>query len=125
MLTLERLRAIANERPGCVDTVSWGNPSMKVNGKILFYWNTALGAPVFKVSFEERDFLLEVDPETFFITDHHKPWPLILAHPDKINADWVRMNLTRLWDAQASRAQKKLWAEMGAATESVDHCAID
>ncbi len=43
MLTLDHLRAIALERPGCVDTVSWGNPSMKVNGKILFYWNKALG----------------------------------------------------------------------------------
>ena len=48
---------------------------------MILYWNAQHDCPVFKVDFEERDFLIEADPETFFTTDHHRPWPMVLARP--------------------------------------------
>ena len=59
--------------PDTVETMSWDARSFKVNGKVILFWNPTYDCPVFKVPVEERDFLIEADPETFFTTDHHRP----------------------------------------------------
>ena len=52
---------------------------------MILYWNAGHDCPVFKVDREERDFLIEADPATFFTTDHHRPWPLVLARPERLD----------------------------------------
>ncbi len=59
--------------------------------------------------FEERDHLIEMDPETFFTTEHHRPYPMVLAHPDRLDIEWARDNLTCVWRAQAKKAVVKAW----------------
>ncbi|WP_246318736.1 hypothetical protein [Peteryoungia desertarenae] len=66
-------------------------------------------SPVFKVPFEERDHLIEMDPDTFFTTDHHRPHQLVLARPERLDLEWARENLTRVWRAQAKKAVVKAW----------------
>ncbi|ESQ80515.1 MmcQ/YjbR family DNA-binding protein [Asticcacaulis sp. YBE204] len=109
MLTFEMLRDITLAYPDTEETMSWDARSFKVNKKVMFFWNPTHDCPVFKVPYEERDFLLEVDPETFFTTDHHKPWPLILARPDKVDIDWVKANIERVWRAQVKKTTLKAW----------------
>ncbi|UDF04971.1 MmcQ/YjbR family DNA-binding protein [Asticcacaulis sp. AND118] len=109
MLTFERLRDIILRYPDTEETMSWDSRSFKVNGKAMLFWNPAHDAPVFKVPFEERDFLLEVDPDTFFTTDHHRPWPLVLARPDRVDIGWVEANIDRVWRAQVKKRTLKLW----------------
>ena len=58
---------------------------------------------MFKVPFEERDFLIEVDPDTFFFTPHYRNYPMVLVRPDKLDLDWARANLIKVWRAQAPR----------------------
>jgi hypothetical protein len=60
--------------PDTEETTSWDARSFKVNGKVIVFWNPTHDCPVFKVPIEERDFLIEADPDTFFTTDHHRPW---------------------------------------------------
>lgn len=110
-LTWETLRAFALslELPGVEDAVSWGQPNLKAHGKMWVWWSPTEHAPVFKTTFEEREFLIEVDPDTFFFTPHYKSWPLILARPDKVDLDWVRANLMRVWRAQAKKTFLKKW----------------
>jgi hypothetical protein len=89
---------------GITETISWGQPTLKAFGKIWFYWNPKENAPVFKVSsFDERDMLIEADPETFFTTDHHRPHAIILVRPERLDPEWARQNLLRVWKAQAPR----------------------
>ena len=110
-LTWESLRAFALSLglPQVEDAVSWGQPNLKAHGKMWVWWSSKEDAPVFKTTFEEREFLIEVDPETFFVTPHYKSWPLILAHPDKLEWDWVRANLIRVWRGQAKKTWLKKW----------------
>jgi hypothetical protein len=110
-LTWESLRAFALslELPNVEDAVSWGYPNLKAHGKMWVWWSPQEDAPVFKTSFEEREFLIEVDPDTFFFTNHYKSWPLILARPDKVDMGWVRDNLNRVWRAQAKKTFLKKW----------------
>lgn len=108
-ITYEILRDIAMEFPGVEEAISWGMPNLKVGKKAMLFWNTDHDAPVFKVPFEERDFLIEADPDTFFTTDHHRPWPLVLARPDKLDIAWARNNLKRTWLAQVPKKILKAW----------------
>lgn len=103
--TYEKLRALALslDLPEVADAVSWGQPTMKAHGKLWFFWNPTHDAPVFKVRFEERDHLIEMDPETYFTTDHHRNWELVLVRPERLDPEWARANLLRVWREHAPK----------------------
>lgn len=109
MITLDMLREIVLAFPETEETTSWGAVSFKVNNKAILFWNPTHDCPVFKVPYEERDHLIEIDPDTFFTTDHHRPSPLVLARPDKVDVEWVRATVERTWRAQAKKATLKAW----------------
>lgn len=116
--TAEGLRAfaLALDLPGITESVSWGQPTLKTFGKVWFYWNPTHNAPVFKLaSHDERDMLIEAAPEIYFTTDHHRPYPVVLARPDKVDPHWVRENLVRVWRAQAPKRALKAHDEAGGA----------
>jgi hypothetical protein len=109
MVTYEDLRAMVLALPDTEETTSWDARSFKVNGKVILFWNPTHDCPVFKVPVEERDFLIEADPDTFFTTAHHRPWPLVLARPDRLDPGWARANVERVWRAQVRRRTLKAY----------------
>lgn len=106
-----RLKALALglNLPNVVETTSWGQPTLKAHGKLWVWWSPHEDAPVFKVPFEEREVLIEAEPDTFFYTPHYKNHPLILARPEKLDLDWARANLIRVWRAQAPKRVLKAY----------------
>jgi hypothetical protein len=50
---------------------------------------------VLKVGDTTRDHLFQADPETFFITDHCRGYPYVLAHLDRLTADDLRKLIER------------------------------
>jgi hypothetical protein len=108
-----RLKAMALKLglPGVEQTVSWGEPTLKAHGKLWVWWSPHEDAPVFKVPFEEREFLLEADPDTFFVTPHYKSHPLVLVRPEKLDLDWAKANLIRVWREQAPKRVLKAYDE--------------
>ncbi len=110
-LTYEDLRKLALSLgfPGVTEAVSWGQPCLKAHGKLWFFWSPSEDAPVFKVSFDERDMLVETDPDTFFFTPHYKAHQLVLARPDRIDSEWIRANLIRVWRQMAPKKVLKAW----------------
>jgi hypothetical protein len=107
MVSFEMLREMVLALPETAETTSWDARSFKVNGKVILFWNPTHDCPVFKVPVEERDFLIEADPETFFTTDHHRPWPLVLARPARLDPGWARANIERVWRALAKKRAVK------------------
>jgi hypothetical protein len=101
----ERLKAMALELglPGVEETTSWGEPTLKAHGKLWVWWSPHEDAPVFKVAIEDREILLEAEPATFFVTEHYRRHPLVLVRPEKLDLDWARANLIRVWRAQAPK----------------------
>ena len=55
--------------------------------------------------------LLELDPKRFFVTPHYEPHNLILVRPDKLEAAWARMMLTRSWREMAPKRLLKAYDE--------------
>ncbi len=113
MVTLQMIREYLLSLPDVSEGMSWDSVSFKVNKKGIVFWNPKYDCPVFKMPFEERDFLLEVDGETFFTTDHHRNFPCILGRPEKLDFDWVKNRLYQTWRNQVS---KKILREYEAQT---------
>jgi hypothetical protein len=100
-----RLKTLALDLglPGVEETTTWGVPALKAHGKLWVWWSPSEDAPVFKVPIEERELLIEVEPETFFFTPHYRSHPLVLVQPEKLDLDWAKANLIRVWRAQAPK----------------------
>jgi hypothetical protein len=95
--------------PGVEETTSWGQPTLKAHGKLWVWWSPHEDAPVFKVPFEERAMLVESDPGTFFFTAHYKDHPLVLVRPEKLDLEWAKANLIRVWRDQAPKRVLKAY----------------
>lgn len=106
-----RLKALALGLglPHVEEATSWGEPCLKAHGKLWVWWSPSEDAPVFKVPFEEREILVEAEPETFFFTPHYKNHPLVLVRPEKLDLDWARANLIRVWRAEAPKRVLKAY----------------
>jgi hypothetical protein len=89
--------------PGVEETTSWGEPALKAHGKLWVWWSPSEDAPVFKVPIEEREILIEAEPETFFVTPHYNRSAMVLVRPEKLDLAWAKANLVRVWRSQAPK----------------------
>ena len=97
-VTKAQLKKIALSFPGTVEAVSYGKPAYLVGKKFFTRWRDEEDSIVLIVdSIDERDMLLEADPKTFFITDHYRNYPSVLAYASKIDAKTLRGMLERRW----------------------------
>jgi hypothetical protein len=104
-----RATALALDLPNVIETTAWGNPVLKAHGKMWCWWSPTEDAPVFKVSKDEREMLIELDPKVFFVTDHYRPHGLVLARPDKVDRDWAKGKLLQMWREMAPKKVLKAW----------------
>ena len=89
--------------PGVEETTSWGQPTLKAHKKNWVWWSPHEDAAVFKVPREEREFLIECDPDTFFCTPHYHNHGLVLVRPERLDPEWAKANLIRVWRDQAPK----------------------
>jgi hypothetical protein len=79
-------------------------PAVKVGGKLLSRWRTeAEGALAIRCDFLDRQILLLMQPEVFFVTDHYRNHPMILLRLDKAPPDVLRDVTERGWRFVAPR----------------------
>jgi hypothetical protein len=87
---------------------SYGTPGLRCRGKLLArLWPDGEVLVLARVSFDEREFLMDADPQTFFLTDHYRPYPTLLARLDRLDAETLQRLLTQAWRECASKAQLK------------------
>lgn len=108
--------ALSLDLPHVEETTSWGQPVLKAHGKLWVWWSPSENVPVFKVPFAEREVLLEAAGDEFFVTPHYQSHQLILVRPNKLNLDWARANLIRVWRAQAPKRVLKAYDAARSAT---------
>jgi hypothetical protein len=110
-VTKAQLKKIALAFPGGNEKPSYGKPAFFIEKKFFTRWRDEENAIVLIVdSIDERDMLLEADPKTFFITDHYRDYPSVLAYAAKLDAKTLRGMLERRWQ---KIAPKKLIKELG------------
>lgn len=59
-------------------------------------------------SIEMRDVMLEAEPKLFYITDHYRPWPMLLARLAVLDAKTLKsLVAARIGEVEAKAARKK------------------
>jgi hypothetical protein len=109
-MTLEEMREIALSFPGAEEGISYGRPSFKVNKKFftrLRHEDDSL--VILEVSFDEREMLMEVEPQTFHFTAHYKDYPSVLARREQLDPGQFRSFLERRWRRIAPKREVKAW----------------
>jgi hypothetical protein len=94
-LTLPTIRRVALSFPGVEESTSYGTPAFKLKKKLLVRLHQDGTSLVLKVGDATRDHLLQADPDTFFVTDHYRGYPYVLAHLDKLGAGDLRKLIER------------------------------
>ncbi len=107
---IKRVKAAvaAAKLPGVEEAMSYGSPSLKVKGKFL----TRVREPdvlVLMCALEEKEFLMQTNPEVYFETEHYKGWPAVLIRLSKISDTELKHRLQIAWRMQAP---KKFVAEV-------------
>lgn len=109
-MTPDEMRQIALSFPGCVEGSSYGRPSFLVNGKFFTRLRREDNSLVLlEVPFDEREMLMEVDPETYFFTPHYKDYPSVLARLDHLHPGSFRSFLERRFRKVAKKSVVKAW----------------
>ena len=97
-MTLDEMEAIVMSFPGAEKGVSYGRPSYKVNDKFFTRLRREDDSLVLlDISFDEREMLIEAEPETFHFTAHYKDYPSVLARMQSLHAGSFRNFLDRRW----------------------------
>jgi hypothetical protein len=94
--------AAAAKLAGVEEGLSYGQPSLKVGGKFL----ARVREPdvlVLMCALEEKDFLMQMNPDIYFETDHYKGWPAVLIRLSKIDDEELTHRLQVAWRKQAPK----------------------
>jgi hypothetical protein len=65
------------------------------------------GTLVVRCTAEERQYLLDEAPETYYITDDHRKHPVVLVRLSRIDRDALRDVLTMSWRLTAPKARTR------------------
>jgi len=97
-VTPAQFRKIALSFPEANEKPSYGNPAFFIAKKFFTRWRKDDNALVFVVdSMDTRDMMLELDPRTYFITDHYKDYPAVLVRMERITPDELQQMPERRW----------------------------
>ncbi len=75
----EHVVAFALALPGTESSTAWGKPAIKVRGKAFVYMGREPGSCAVACPIEDKELLMETDPDTFWETDHVRGWPAVLV----------------------------------------------
>lgn len=104
------MTAIALDFPGAEEGTSYGRPSFKVNGKFLTRLRAEDNSVVLlEVPFDEREMLMEAEPQTFHFTPHYKDYPSVLARLETLDPGSFRAFLERRFRKIAKKSVVKAW----------------
>ena len=110
-LDFEAVRRIALSLPGVVEGTSYRTPAFRVGKKFLARLHEDGESLVVPVGFDEREMLVEAEPETFVVTDHYRAYAMMLVRIAHVDPATLRRLLEQHWRAVAP---KRLLAPLAA-----------
>jgi hypothetical protein len=88
-----------------------GSPVLKRGGSFMAGLATHSSAEpatlVVRSEYDERDLLIEEAPETYYLTDYYRRYPLILVRLARIDREALRDLLSVSWRITASKARRR------------------
>ncbi len=115
------MRQIVLAFPGVEEGVSYGSPAFKVRGKFFTRLRRDDNSLVLlDIPFDEREMLMEAEPETFHTTPHYKDYPSVLARIETLHPGSLHNFLERRWKGLVTKKQIKAYEEARAAKAAAE-----
>jgi hypothetical protein len=90
-VTFDTVRQISLSLEHVEEGTSYGTAAFKVHGALFVRLHQDLESTiVVRTDFEQREELLAADPETYYITDHYRNYPLVLVRLSRVQLDALR-----------------------------------
>ncbi len=107
----EVVRAVGLALPDVEATTKYdGSPVLKLGGVFMAGLATHVSAEpdtlVVRASYEERDWLIEDAPETYYLTDYYRSNPVVLVRLSRIDQDALRDLLSVSWRLTLAKTRK-------------------
>lgn len=103
-MTWEQLIKLGLELPEVVEDTWFRTPALKVRGKSFVRLKEDGESVVFLLeSVDEQEFLIQAQPRLYFITDHYRGWPAVLARLAPLRVPECRRRLEQGWRLKAPR----------------------
>lgn len=93
----DEVAACALKLPGAELSTSYGQPAIKVGGKMFVSTGHELGSFHVRSPHDEKTVLIETDPDTFWQTAHYENWPGLLVRFGTSDPERVRLVIRRAW----------------------------
>jgi hypothetical protein len=101
----EQLCRIGLELPEVAEDIWYRTPALKVRGKAFVRLKEDGESVVFMLeSVDEQQFLIAARPDLYFITDHYRGYPAVLARLAALTAAECRLRLTNGWRLKAPKS---------------------
>jgi hypothetical protein len=102
-LSFADVREMGLALPGVEEGTSYGTPALKVGKKLLVRLKEDGGTIVLKLGFDEREMLMEAEPQSFFITDHYRAYPSVLVRLAHVHPPTLRRLIEQAWREAAGK----------------------
>ena len=108
----DRVRAVGLGLPDVEASIKYdGSPVLKVGGCFMAGLAMHISAEpdtlVVRVGFEERDGFLEDAPDTYYLTDYYRTYPLVLVRLSQVDEDALRDLLSVSRRLTLAKARKR------------------
>ena len=106
------VRAVGLALPDVEATTRYdGSPVLKPGGSFMAGLATHPSAEpdtlVVRSGYEEREWLLEDAPETYYLTDYYRSYPLVQVRLSRIERDALRDLLSVSWRLTSAKVRKR------------------
>jgi hypothetical protein len=92
--TFAAVEAIGRTLPDVEVTTAWGEPALKVHGKMFVCMASHKSAEpnslVVMMAFADRDALVEEDPATYYLKEHYLDYPCVVVRLSRVRLDALR-----------------------------------
>ena len=92
--TFAAVEAIGRALPNVEVTTAWGQPALKVRGKMFTCLASHSSAEpnslIVMMAFADRDALVEDDPATYYLKEHYVKHPCVLVRLTRVGLDALR-----------------------------------
>jgi hypothetical protein len=111
-VTFADVRKIALALDGVVDATAYGAPCFKLNGRIFACMAINKQAEPNSLMIrlgdvDQRDALIDEDPDVYYLKPHYEPWPCVLVRLSKVNRDALRDLLAGAWRRMSAEKPRK------------------
>jgi hypothetical protein len=109
MLSKAEARKIMLAMKGASEAPYFGKPAVFYAGKFVGRVHDKEEAVALRVgTIEMRDVMLEAEPRLFYVTDHYKPWPMLLARLKVLDKTILKeLVAARMGEIDAKAKKKK------------------